>query len=227
VLVLHACQRHANEGNTGYMSLRKIHKTVLIVAAITALGMIVSPGAANAADGLSKETGRGGITISERSTPPDHRLAGLSKAEIKLYKSDAMKRIEINPSDGSVTSVKPLTATQLGRLQSRAEARAVGPKSQGISPLAASTGCTSTAPCWYGVGPVYSYSFTVGTTNGTWGNRGDFYTGSYFAKLCWIDPMSLPMRPITYCMPERNGKKAWISLGQSVTGKQVNLSTTR
>ncbi len=75
---------------------------------------------------------------------------------------------------------------------------------------------------------MYDYSFTVGTTSGTWGNRGDFYTGNYYAKLCWLDPLiSPPLLPVTYCMPERNGKDAIISLGTSVTGKKVNLSTTR
>lgn len=78
------------------------------------------------------------------------------------------------------------------------------------------------------MGPVYDYSFTLGTTNGTWGNRGDFFTGNYYAKLCWLDPLvSPPLLPKTYCMPERNGKNAVIALGTTVTGKQVNLSTTR
>ncbi|CAN7441655.1 hypothetical protein LJR045_002896 [Microbacterium sp. LjRoot45] len=209
------------------MSARKIHRNVLFVAAIAALCLTVSPAAATAANHVNEKTGRGSMSTVNRSTPPDDRLAGLSRAEINLYKSDAMKRIVIDASDGSVESVEPLTTSQLRKLQSRAEGLAVGPRSQGVSPLAVSAGCSSTTPCWYGVGPVYNYSFTVGTTNGTWGNRGDFYTGNYFAKLCWIDPMSLPTRPITYCMPERNGKKAWISLGQSVTGTRVNLSTSR
>ncbi len=153
-------------------------------------------------------------------------LEGLSEEEVALYESDSPKLIRIDASSGLVEAVEPMTTKQLDQALREANSLSTGPA--GASARSVATGCTSTSPCWYGVGPVYDYSFTLGTTSGTWGNRGDFFTGNYYAKLCWLDPLVRPpLLPVTYCMPERNGKNAIISLGTTVTGKQVNLSTTR
>lgn len=157
-------------------------------------------------------------------------IDSLNHQEQALYYSDKPKSIQLDASSGDVISVVELTDAQLKSLiqteQAKGRADAL---SSGISPMSVSlTGCPSTSlGCWYGVGPVHHYQYTLGTTSGTWGNRQNFYTGAYYAKLCWLDTQSNPFNPPTYCMPERNGKNAMISLGMAVTGKQVNLSTTR
>jgi len=153
-------------------------------------------------------------------------LERLSTEEIALYESDDLKLIRIDASSGAVESVEPLTPGQLDETLHDADASSTVPT--GLSGSARlGTGCSSGSPCWYGLGPVYDYSFTLGTTSGTWGNRGKFFTGDYYAKLCWLDPYAFPVGSVTYCMPERNGTNAVIDIGTTVTGKQVNLSTVR
>ena len=154
-------------------------------------------------------------------------LEGLSPEEVALYESDDLKMIRIDASTGAVESVEPLTRAQLDQELRDSDALSTGSATQNSAARGVATGCNSTSPCWYGVGPVYDYSFTLGTTDGTWGNRGNFFTGPYYAKLCWLDPYAFPAGSVTYCMPERNGANAVINLGGSYTGKRVNLATQR
>lgn len=83
--------------------------------------------------------------------------------------------------------------------------------------------CRSGVACWHKRPPLLSIGFSRGVTDGTWNEVKNFYTGSYYAKLCWI-PRG---ESTTFCMPERNGTNATISLGDYVTGKKVDLATTR
>lgn len=143
----------------------------------------------------------------------------LDEGEIQLLESNAPKRVVVDPRTGDVTAVEPLTASEVTAL--------VQPK---MGTFSATAGCSSvTKPCWHSQAPAQVYSFTTGTTNGTWGHRKNFWTGDYYAKLCWLDPLwSDPLRPApSVCMPLRNGKNAWIEIGFVVVGKQVNVSTTR
>lgn len=154
-------------------------------------------------------------------------LEGLSPQEVALYESDDLKLIRIDASTGAVESVEPLTPAQLDQELRSSDALSTGSTTQNPTARGVSTGCNSVSPCWYGVGPVYDYSFTLGTTNGTWGNRGNFFTGPYYVKLCWLDPYAFPAGSVTYCMPERNGANAVLNLGGSYTGKRVDLATQR
>lgn len=145
----------------------------------------------------------------------------LTSVERELLNSDEIKRVTVDPSTGDITAVEPMSAAELD-----AE---LTPDGQ-VQPFTAyPSGCTpSTRACWKGAIPSIDYGFSTGTTTGTWGGRANFWTGNYYAKLCWLDPYSPnPFNPSTFCMPERNGKNAWIELGYTVTGKQVNVSTTR
>lgn len=158
-----------------------------------------------------------------QSSPPSlDGLDGLTEHERDLYYSDDLKVISIDPSTGAVTSVEAITAEESSaRIADQAAATQLLGGQLGFSPFAVSTGCLSGAPCWYGQAPTLTYQYTLGTTSGTWSYRKDFYTGNYYAKLCWLVGLT------TFCMPERNGKNAWIEFGSVVVGKQVNLSTTR
>lgn len=139
----------------------------------------------------------------------------LSENEVQLFESDAPKRVVVDPSTGDVTAVEPLTASEVTAL--------VQPK---MGAFSATAGCSSLSkPCWHSQAPAQVYSFSTGTTNGTWGHRKNFWTGDYYAKLCWLDPLVTPAPSV--CMPLRNGKNAWIEIGFVVVGKQVNVSTTR
>ncbi|WP_292714475.1 hypothetical protein [Microbacterium sp. 13-71-7] len=135
-------------------------------------------------------------------------LDQLSTIELEVLRSDAPKKIQVDPNSGDITSVQSLTDSEMSGLL-----RAAG---GGIS----SRTLTSVGT-WYGRPPALNYDFNLGVTSGTWPNRGNFYTGPYYAKLCWNNGLG------TFCMPERNGANAWIELGSSVTGRSVDLSTTR
>jgi hypothetical protein len=149
----------------------------------------------------------------------------LSEEQKRLYYSDQPKVININTTSGDVVSVDPLSKTELRDLIEAHQAPTQRATTEGtVSPMSWTTGCAAGAACWYGIGPALTYQYTLGTTTGTWTNRQNFYTGNYYAKLCWMDPLQILT---TYCMPERNGKNAWITLGSAVTGKSVNVSTTR
>ncbi|QEW00616.1 hypothetical protein F6J84_11260 [Microbacterium caowuchunii] len=143
----------------------------------------------------------------------------LSTSEMALLESDDLKRVTVDAFTGDITAVQPMSAQELSAERS----------SQSVGTFGVSTGCSgTTVACWHSQAPAVLYSFTTGVTNGTWGNRTDFWTGNYYAKLCWLDPLPAnPFNPATVCMPIRNGKNAWISLGWVVTGKKADVSTTR
>lgn len=176
-------------------------KTSTLRAAIAIAALLIAPNLMGAA---SSETN---VQIGDTEQ--------LSHSERQLLASDDLKRVVIDPASGDVTAVERMTQAELN-------SEMFG---TGIRPFAATAnGCTTTArPCWHGRPPAINYSFTVGTTNGTWDNRQNFWTANYYAKMCWRN--SAPFG--VFCMPERNGKNAWIELGYAVTGTQVNVSTTR
>ncbi|WP_292790096.1 MULTISPECIES: hypothetical protein [unclassified Microbacterium] len=165
-------------------------------------------------------------SYSEETPPPVEvgSLSQLTNAEADLLASDDLKRVSVDPYTGDVTSVVPMSEAELNE-----EVFGSLPPQGSTSTRAASPNCTSTSqPCWHAATPSINYRFTLGTTKGTWGARKDFWTGNYYAKLCWIDPLPTnPFNPGTVCMPLRNGTKAWIQIGFTVTGKQVNVSSIR
>lgn len=145
-------------------------------------------------------------------------LDQLSHSELQAMHSDSPKVIMVDAYSGDVTDVDIITESEL-------EARlGVTSAPDGASTRSWSTGCASGKPCWYDNPPGnVHYQFSLGVTNGTWHTVRSFYTGDYFAKLCWV-----PWNSTTkFCMPERNGTKALIKLGMPVTGKRVDLSKTR
>lgn len=150
---------------------------------------------------------------SQPASPPTHQLA--------LLESNRLKRVSIDPATGDVTAVQTMISAELQSEFSTA-------KSGAVQTFSVGTNCSLNAtPCWYGVPPAVSYSFSSGVTSGTWSNRKNFWTGTnFFAKLCWLDAFGGPF-PATTCMPERNGTNAWIELGYAVTGTKVDVGITR
>ncbi|MCK8467735.1 hypothetical protein M0722_11070 [Microbacterium sp. KSW4-16] len=144
-------------------------------------------------------------------------LDQLTQDEIEALRSGSPKIVTVDPYSGDVTDVEVMTEAEL-----EATLEALSPS--GPSARSWSTGCASGKPCWHDNPPGnVHYQFTLGVTNGTWDTVRDFYTGDYYAKLCWI-----PWNSTTkFCMPERNGTKALIQIGMQVTGKRVDLSKTR
>lgn len=152
----------------------------------------------------------------------------LPSEETLLY-SDDLKRITVDPATGSVVAVEPMTEAEL-EYEFRGESAAEdGPFT--VEPFVAYPGmCTPTTirPCWHGAVPTVNIGFSYGITYGTWGSRTNFWTAHYYAKLCWVDPFPPnPFNPGTICMPERYGTNAWIELGMTVTGKTVDVHTSR
>lgn len=144
-------------------------------------------------------------------------LDQLTQDEIEALRSGSPKIVTVDPYSGDVTDVEVITEAEL-----EATLEALTPS--GPSARSWSTGCASGKPCWHDNPPGnVHYQFTLGVTNGTWDTVRNFYTGDYYAKLCWI-----PWNSTTkFCMPERNGTKALIQIGMQVTGKRVDLSKTR
>lgn len=152
----------------------------------------------------------------------------LSTEEIGILHSDGPKRVAVDPYSGDITAVERLSVEELASLIEvpqaalAAEIRNSQTGQLETAPFAARA--NPSKPTWQGRPPALDYTFGLGTTNGSWPNRANFYTHKYYAKLCWANAFT-PLQ--TYCMPERNGNYAWIEFGQSLTGKKVNLSTTR
>jgi hypothetical protein len=146
-------------------------------------------------------------------------LDQLTQTEVDALHSDSPKIVTVDPYSGDVTDVEIVTEAEL-----EAQLGAAAGPQGGVSARSWSTGCASGKPCWHDNPPGnINYQFTLGVTNGTWDTVRNFYTGDYYAKLCWI-----PWNSTTkFCMPERNGTKALIQIGMQVTGKQVDLSKTR
>ncbi|MGV2982060.1 hypothetical protein ACNPNP_00020 [Microbacterium sp. AGC85] len=144
----------------------------------------------------------------------------LRQEELGLLVLDDVKRVIVDSESADIITVEPLTEEQLEReLTATAGALARTAYPSACSPIS--------HRCWRGTVPNTDIGFSTGTTNGTWSGRGNFWTGNYYAKLCWVDPFSAnPFNPATVCMPERNGSKAWIEIGYTVVGKQVNVSST-
>ncbi|MGK3949516.1 hypothetical protein [Microbacterium sp. K2] len=142
----------------------------------------------------------------------------LSPSELDVLGSDEPKFITVDPYSGDVTAVEEVSQAEL-----EAALEASQPRNK-VTPFSWSTGCASGKPCWHDNPPGnINYQFSSGITNGTWDTVRNFYTGNYYAKLCWIPWNSSE----TFCMPERNGKNALIQIGMQVTGKKVDLSSTR
>lgn len=142
----------------------------------------------------------------------------LSRAELNVLDSDKPKLVTVDPYSGDITEVVKMTQAELD-----AKLGTSNPQRK-VSPLSWSTGCASGKPCWFDNPPGnINYQFSSGVTSGTWYTVRDFYTGNYYAKLCWIPWNS----STTFCMPERNGKNALIQIGMQVTGKKVDLSSRR
>jgi hypothetical protein len=166
---------------------------------------------------------------------PEDAIVGsvdqLTVDEAALLESDKLKRVKVDPFTGDITSVEPISRAQLNK-EAAAESRASGQggEDSGISTLSATWNlCSSagTATCWYGRPPTLNVQFSSGKTTGTWGSRTKLWTGNYYAKACWLDPQPTSVIPETVCMPLRNGKNAWIEWGFVLTGKSMDVSTTR
>ncbi|MFJ2543058.1 hypothetical protein [Microbacterium sp. NPDC087589] len=184
-------------------------KLTYVAAVAAILSPLLLTGAADA----------GATALEERETVGD--VDQLSQEELDLLGSDEFKRVIVDPVSGDITAVEPLTEEQL---ESELVAGA-GPQARTAYPSACSP---ISRPCWRGAVPNIDIGFSTGTTTGTWSGRANFWTGNYYAKLCWLDPFSAnPFNPSTVCMPERNGNKAWIEIGYTVVGKSVNVSSTR
>jgi hypothetical protein len=148
----------------------------------------------------------------------------LTPTEQNLLVSDALKRISVNPTTGDITAVEPMTPEEL------AQEMGTAPSAPGaVQPFVAYPGLcepTTVRPCWHGAAGAQPIGFSNGITDGTWTSRRNFWTASYYAKLCWMD-LSIPKAPRLVCMPERNGTNAWIQFGAVVTGKKVDVHYTR
>lgn len=131
-------------------------------------------------------------------------LDSLSQAELELLRSSAPKTINVDAYSGDVTSVTKSSPV--------------------ISPLAAyQNGCTSGRGCWQGSPPTLNIGFTLGVTDGNWVQRRNFTVpANRYVKLCWKTTSFQ-----AFCMPERNGNNATISLGADVTGTRVDMATSR
>lgn len=143
-------------------------------------------------------------------TPPDVAnaevgdLDQLSQAEIELLHSSTPKVINVDAYSGDVTSVTKVAPV--------------------ISTMAAyQNGCTTGRGCWQGTPPTLNIGFTLGITDGNWVQRRNFTVPSgRYVKLCWKTTSFQP-----FCMPERNGDNATISIGGDVTGTRVDMATSR
>ncbi|WP_029146069.1 hypothetical protein [Microbacterium luticocti] len=199
------------------------HKRVA-VSALFALALVASTLLATSAHAEAVADNSSGATSSTETVGDANAL---SPSEKKLFYSNDRKQIEVDATSGDIVSVTPLTQEQLQSLIDANQPTSAFTETRlGAAPLGVSTGCPLTwFGCWYGKSSAYvNYQFTNGVTSGTWTSRQNFYTGTYYAKLCWLDPANTKK---TFCMAERNGTNAWITLGQAVTGKKVDLSPTR
>lgn len=142
----------------------------------------------------------------------------LSAAERTLLDSSAPKVITTDPETGELIAVRPMTSS---------EAAASAPvASTGISSLDAYYGgCSAGRGCWYGTTGIGSeIGFTTGKTSGNWNNRRNFFVpAKRYAKLCWRNPGDLS----NTCHPERYGDNAWIEFGSIITGRVLDMKTTR
>jgi hypothetical protein len=131
-------------------------------------------------------------------------LDQLSQAELELLHSSTPKTINVDAYSGDVVSVTKAAPV--------------------ISTLAAyQNGCTSGRGCWQGSPPTLNIGFTLGVTDGNWVQRRNFTVpANRYVKLCWKTTSFQP-----FCMPERNGDNATISLGSDVTGTRVDMATSR
>lgn len=110
-------------------------------------------------------------------------LDQLSRAERDALHSDSPKVVTVDPYSGDITEVVLITEAEM---KSRLGAIRA-PKSGSSTRSSWSTGCASGKPCWHDNPPGnVHYQFTLGVTDGTWDTVRNFYTGDYYAKLCWI-----------------------------------------
>ena len=149
---------------------------------------------------------------------PGTQESGLDAEDMALLASDFPKRITVDPQTGDVSAVEPLDHEEFAIYEgAQNEPESVGPFT------AYPNACLQGRPCWHGNPPAISIRFSLGVTTGKWNYVRNFYTGSYYAKLCWIEPGATKQ----VCMTERNGANALIEIGFPVTGTKVDLKTTR
>ena len=117
----------------------------------------------------------------------------------------------LNSGDPVEVTVDPAT----GKLVSVADA------SNLVEELSATQNdCSGSRACWLGwLSPHALWGFNGSGATGTWPNRGDFNTGVYWARPCWLSGGS------TVCVETFLGPNTIITWGVELIGTRVDLTT--